>query len=384
MSFGFGVGDFIAGANLAYKLIQLMTQTQGATKEFQEALAEVCGIQQIFIQLTQLCRSESLPQATLNSMAHIIIPSMTIIADFLNKIKSYQEKLAASNGISTTWCRMGWALCKSDELKLLRDTLHSRLTSINTLLMASNHLLPSPGNVARYQVESEDQETRENAANNFESISTMLSEKKQSLCSEGRSRCKSCGRKKAAEEAEWKQQIEEIIRIQANIDAKRKTDEARIEEEKNSSIKFKDAVGRKFSFPYNICRTWEGMEELIKEAFVHVDIIGPHVQAGHYDLIGPNGEIILPKIWEEVVKPNWAITMHMWPMERPRPAPQPPPSTLPPDSSYTSEVQDEGNQLEDKLGKKFSLKNYFHKTVKRIHGQRFSDKNEVGRDSESN
>lgn len=138
MSFGFGVGDFIAGANLAYKLIQLMTQTQGATKEFQEALAEVCGIQQIFIQLTQLCRSESLPQATLNSMAHIIIPSMTIIADFLNKIKSYQEKLAASNGISTTWCRMGWALCKSDELKLLRDTLHSRLTSINTLLMASN------------------------------------------------------------------------------------------------------------------------------------------------------------------------------------------------------------------------------------------------------
>ena len=32
------------------------------------------------------------------------------------------------------------------------------------------------------------------------------------------------------------------------------------------------------------------MEELIKQAFVHVDVIGPHVQAGHYDLIGPNGE----------------------------------------------------------------------------------------------
>ena len=58
------------------------------------------------------------------------------------------------------------------------------------------------------------------------------------------------------------------------------------------------------------------MEELIKQAFVHVDVIGPHVQAGHYDLIGPNGEIILPAIWEKVIEPDWSVTMHMWPMEQ--------------------------------------------------------------------
>ena len=58
------------------------------------------------------------------------------------------------------------------------------------------------------------------------------------------------------------------------------------------------------------------MEELIKQAFVHVDVIGPHVQAGHYDLIGPNGEIILPAIWEQVIEPDWSVQMHMWPMEQ--------------------------------------------------------------------
>jgi hypothetical protein len=58
------------------------------------------------------------------------------------------------------------------------------------------------------------------------------------------------------------------------------------------------------------------MEELIKQAFLHVDIIGPHVQDGHYDLIGPNGEIILPSVWEKVIEPDWAITMHMWPMDK--------------------------------------------------------------------
>lgn len=98
-------------------------------------------------------------------------------------------------------------------------------------------------------------------------------------------------------------------------------------------IKFKDAVGRKFSFPFHIARRWtvsylilqlenlikltfraQDMEELIKKAFLHVDIVGPHVQEGHYDLIGPWGEIILPQAWEAVVEPDMAITMHMWPM----------------------------------------------------------------------
>lgn len=92
------------------------------------------------------------------------------------------------------------------------------------------------------------------------------------------------------------------------------------------------------------------MEELIKQAFLHVDVLGPHVQEGHYDLIGPNGDIILPEIWEQVIEPGWAITMHMWPMDkaplpsRPHAMPafshrppgmsQPPPPPPPPPGYY--------------------------------------------------
>ncbi|KAH7327295.1 hypothetical protein BKA65DRAFT_359359, partial [Rhexocercosporidium sp. MPI-PUGE-AT-0058] len=67
-------------------------------------------------------------------------------------------------------------------------------------------------------------------------------------------------------------------------------------------IKFKDAVGRKFSFPFTLRATWAGIEELIKQAFLHVDRIGPHVQRGRYNLIGSSGEIILPQVWETVVR----------------------------------------------------------------------------------
>ena len=62
------------------------------------------------------------------------------------------------------------------------------------------------------------------------------------------------------------------------------------------------------------------MEELIRQAFAHIDVIGPHVAEGHYDLIGPDGEIILPQVWETMIEPDWPITMHMWPIpEPPRP-----------------------------------------------------------------
>jgi hypothetical protein len=67
------------------------------------------------------------------------------------------------------------------------------------------------------------------------------------------------------------------------------------------------------------------MEDLIKQAFLHVDVIGPHVHDGHYDLVGPDGEIILPQVWETMIQPDWAITMHMWPMPEPPPPPPPPP-----------------------------------------------------------
>ncbi|KAF7906973.1 uncharacterized protein EAF01_004560 [Botrytis porri] len=82
-------------------------------------------------------------------------------------------------------------------------------------------------------------------------------------------------------------------------------------------IKLKDAVGRRFSFPYHRCETWEGISELIKAAFLHVEIIGSHVSEGHYDIMNPAGEVILPQLWQDHVQPGWEISMSMWPISGP-------------------------------------------------------------------
>lgn len=91
-------------------------------------------------------------------------------------------------------------------------------------------------------------------------------------------------------------------------------------------VHFKDAVGRIFTFPYESCRTWETVKKIIEEAFLHVEVLGPHVHAGHFDLIGPNGSIILPSLWTSLIQPGDHITMHMWPM--PEPIRQGPPGFL--------------------------------------------------------
>ncbi|KAL2866796.1 uncharacterized protein BJX67DRAFT_129059 [Aspergillus lucknowensis] len=157
------------------------------------------------------------------------------------------------------------------------------------------------------------------------------------IVEEAAARAKEEAEKKAAEEAAAaKKEAEEAATKAAEAAAAEATEKATADvqekiaaavaankpPDKKKPIKFKDALGRKFSFPFDLCCTWKGMEELIKQAFLHIEVIGPHVAEGHYDLIGPNGDIILPQVWETVLEPDWSITMHMWPIpEKPKEEP---------------------------------------------------------------
>lgn len=56
------------------------------------------------------------------------------------------------------------------------------------------------------------------------------------------------------------------------------------------------------------------MEEIITQAFLHVEVIDLYVQKGCNDLVGPDGNIILPCTWETTVEPDMQINIHMWPI----------------------------------------------------------------------
>ena len=136
MSFGYSVGDFIAGANLTYRLISALSETQGASMEYQEAIHELGSIQQTFFQVGQMKASSMLSQATINVASHIVISSLELIGNFLERTKKYRQRFCSNSGtglVADSWRKMGWALFKREELESLRESLHRKLTAIGVL-----------------------------------------------------------------------------------------------------------------------------------------------------------------------------------------------------------------------------------------------------------
>ena len=134
MSFGYGIGDFIAGANLSYRLIQALSSTKGASIEYQEALMEVGSIQQCFLQVGRLTENPNLNHETVNAASYIVLSSMDMIGEFMMRTKRYREVARMENDMSDSWQKMGWVLFKKQELKALQDALHLKLQSVSVLL----------------------------------------------------------------------------------------------------------------------------------------------------------------------------------------------------------------------------------------------------------
>jgi hypothetical protein len=80
------------------------------------------------------------------------------------------------------------------------------------------------------------------------------------------------------------------------------------------------------------------MSKLVKEEFLHVDVVGPQVMQGFYDLMNAKGDIITPSLWPINIRPGDKITMHMWPMKAlpkpPRPLKRPIRPPPPPGFKY--------------------------------------------------
>ena len=62
------------------------------------------------------------------------------------------------------------------------------------------------------------------------------------------------------------------------------------------------------------------MAKLIQQSYANVPE-GWDIGDNKYDLIGPDGEIILQSLWESLVQPGWEITMKKWEQKIPPKAP---------------------------------------------------------------
>ncbi|GAB7337685.1 hypothetical protein MBLNU457_g2974t1 [Dothideomycetes sp. NU457] len=118
---------------------------------------------------------------------------------------------------------------------------------------------------------------------------------------------------KAIEAAKKRTEEAEAAKKKLEEDAKRNAPDP---DSGKAPILFKDALGRKFTIPYSVGKSWKGMHAIIRQAFHHTNLERP-VMDGHYDLVGPAGDIILPQVWDSIIKPEWEVSMTMWPEPEP-------------------------------------------------------------------
>jgi hypothetical protein len=138
MSFGFSAGDFVAAANLAYKLVLALSESSGSSMEYQQLIQDLSCVHRTLLQVEQMKEACQLNQSTINALKHQVDSAKVPMEVFLEKTEKYRRSLSGGGGtgssVKDSWRKMGWSLQKKDDVKALRDVLQLRLLSINVLL----------------------------------------------------------------------------------------------------------------------------------------------------------------------------------------------------------------------------------------------------------
>lgn len=116
---------------------------------------------------------------------------------------------------------------------------------------------------------------------------------------------------RSSESSEIKAYLDPSSDMDAGLFRTRDQEDEKAIDVPSKPIRFNDALGRKFSFPFELCNTWTGIESLINQAFENNDILGERVRRGEYNLVGPNHKIFLSREWEKTIRPGQDIYMHM-------------------------------------------------------------------------
>src|SRR5271154_5775272 len=96
MSFGFSVGDFLAGAKLIADLTRVLSASKGASMEYQQLILDLQLVETTLIQIHQMCLASQLNTSAINALGWIVQSTKTSITDFTHRTKKYRESLSAN------------------------------------------------------------------------------------------------------------------------------------------------------------------------------------------------------------------------------------------------------------------------------------------------
>ncbi|KAK6948138.1 hypothetical protein Daesc_009902 [Daldinia eschscholtzii] len=137
MSFGFSVGDILAGAQLAYTLSKSLSEAKGASNEYQELIAQLNVVHKVLIHVDELRTANQLAQATVNALLFTINTTNEAIETFLTQYETYEDSLrqgGSGNIVKDVYKKGRWATQMSNKVRDLKGTLSMMLAAVNCLV----------------------------------------------------------------------------------------------------------------------------------------------------------------------------------------------------------------------------------------------------------
>ncbi|KAE8138588.1 hypothetical protein BDV38DRAFT_292185 [Aspergillus pseudotamarii] len=137
MSFGFSVGDFLAGAQLAHKLCQSLSYAKGASKEFQDLTRELFTTHRVLLQVEQLRACNQLTQSTLNAILFLAAGINEAMEEFMMGWDHYRDSLqrgGSGNRIKDIFRKGKWSISMDSEVDKLRNALRTNMLSLSVLV----------------------------------------------------------------------------------------------------------------------------------------------------------------------------------------------------------------------------------------------------------
>ena len=142
MSITFGsVGDIIAVAELAFKIVKALSESRGASKEYQDLMLELDLFRRALQEADRFLkpnRPVRLQPHTENAVRHHVTLCKKEMEEFMKKIKKYQESLrkgGSGNMMRDSWRKVGWSLFKKEDLATLRGNLSMHRGTIMWILV---------------------------------------------------------------------------------------------------------------------------------------------------------------------------------------------------------------------------------------------------------
>lgn len=103
MSFSFSIGDFLAGAALAYNIY--ISDLDGSSKQYRELITSLNIVHKVFMQVEQIRISSTLAQPTLNALLFTVNSANECMVSFLTEYEKYADSLkerGSGNAITAT------------------------------------------------------------------------------------------------------------------------------------------------------------------------------------------------------------------------------------------------------------------------------------------